>query len=334
MKRRDVLASLLLAAGAPPAWAQQPGKMYRIAILHPTHPVSAMTEHSGMAWWRALFVELRRLGYEEGRNLTVERYTGAGQPETVSHLASQIVASRPDLVFTIGSPVGALTKAAAGKVPIVAFFGDPIAAGLTTSLSRPSANLTGITADVGRLEIIGKSFELLRELHPGLTHVAILAPRDYGVSDSGSSWRRMAEEAGLRLTCLCVASPLQEAAYRQVFADLNRDRPEVVFVLSGPENFTFRELIVGLVNTARIPALYPFREYVQLGGLISYGLDLPEMGRHAAHQMDMILRGRPVSEVPWYQATKWEIVFNLKTANALGLTIPAAILVRADEVIE
>ena len=333
MKRREVLASLLLAAGAPPAWAQQPGRMYRIAIFHPTTPVSALTEHSGGAWWRALFVELRRLGYEEGRNLTVERYTGAGQRETYSRLASQIEATRPDLVLEIAWGRTS-AEAAAGRVPIVAFTGDPIAAGVTTSLSRPSANVTGITGDVGLPEVIGKSFELVRELHPGLSHVAILEPHSFWKSDFWSPYRRMAEEAGLRLTCLCVASPLQESAYRQVFADLDRDRPEVILVVSGPENYTFRELIVGLVNTARIPALYPFREYVQLGGLISYGLDLPEMGRHAAHQMDMILRGRPVSEVPWYRPTKWEIVVNLKTAKTLGLTIPPAILARTDEVIE
>jgi putative ABC transport system substrate-binding protein len=119
-----------------------------------------------------------------------------------------------------------------------------------------------------------------------------------------------------------------------VFADLDRGRPDVIFVASAPENFTFRELIVGLVNEARIPAMYPQRQYVEMGGLISYGLDPDVLFRHAARQIDMILRGLPVSDVPWYRPTTWELFINLRTAKMLGLDMPPSILARADMVIE
>src|SRR5262249_29435702 len=129
-------------------------------------------------------------------------------------------------------------------------------------------------------------------------------------------------------------SPVNEAAYRRAFADLDHDRPDFVWVLESTENAAFREVIVGLVDGARIPALYPFRGYVELGGLISYGWDFDETYKHLALQMDMLLRGRPVSEVPFYRVTKWELAINLKTAKALGVTLPSTIFNRADLVIE
>jgi hypothetical protein len=135
--------------------------------------------------------------------------------------------------------------------------------------------VTGIVADAGWREYIGKSFQLVRELCPGFPNVAILMLQSYWAGSGGPDYRQGAEEAGVRLTCLCLASPVQEAAYRQVFADLKPDRPAVIFVANGPENFTFRELIVGLANEARIPAFYQTRTFVEAGGLISYGNNPP-----------------------------------------------------------
>src|SRR5215475_10185700 len=147
MKRRDFLAGLLPVAVAPLALAQQTGRMYRVAMFHPSHSHLAMSENGGLSMFQALFQELRRLGYEEGRNLTVERYTGGGQRETYPHLARKVVATQPDLIFSWGTEVRYFAEAAAGSVPILTYHGDPVAAGVSTSLARPSANVTGIVAD-------------------------------------------------------------------------------------------------------------------------------------------------------------------------------------------
>jgi ABC-type uncharacterized transport system substrate-binding protein len=336
MKRRDLLAGLLPVAVASLARAQQPGKMSRIAIFHPTESHLAMSEQGGLSHWQALYQELRRLGYEEGRNLKVERYSGVGQEEeTYPQLAKQVVATQLDLIFSWGGQAAYFAEAAAERVPILTFVTDPVAAGLSTSLSRPSANVTGIVADVSA--VVGKRFEMLREVRPGVNHVAMLVPRSFwevAQDTPNSRARQMAQQSGLRLTCMCLASPVQEAAFRQAFANVDQDRPDFILVQDGGENFTHRELIVDLVNKKSIPALYPVRAFVESGGLISYGYDPDDLFRHLARQMAAILRGQPVSEVPFYLPMKWELAVNLKTAKALGLEIPQSILARADLVIE
>jgi len=330
MKRRDLIAGLLPVAVAPLAGAQQSGMIYRIAAVHSTHPPSLMSEHGGLSYWQALFQELRRLGYEEGRNLKIERYSERGQEEISPALAKQIVASQPDLIFSLVGKVQFYAEAAAGRVPMVAMVDDPVAMGVSTSLSRPSANVTGI---IGDLRVVAaKRLEMLREVRPGANHVAALTPHSEWEL---SGWtRRMYQEHGMRLTCLCVANPMQESAYRQVFANLDHDRPDFINVFGGGANFTYRELVVGVVNEMRIPAIYPIRQFVELGGLMSYAMDLDELYRHAARQMDAILRGQPVSEVPFYFPTKWELAINLRTAKRIGLEMPLSILTRADLVID
>ena len=319
----------------PLARAQQPGKIYRLAIFSSALPVSALSQYTGHPQWRTLFERLRRLGYEEGRNLTIERYSAEGQGVEIDRqLAQQIVATRPDVIWGIGASVPTLVEAVAGEVPIITIWGaDPVEAGLSNSWSRPSKNVTGILPALDSGGFQSKRFALLREVHPDPSHLAMLVPR--------YQWElwppdpKEARQAGLRrLTCLCPASPVNEAAYRRAFADLDHDRPDFIWVAESSENAAFRELIVGLVNGVRIPALYPLRAYVDLGGLISYGWDFDEIYKHLAHQMDMLLRGRPVSEVPFYRTTKWELAINLKTAKALGLTVPPSLLTHADEVIE
>src|SRR5262245_36391689 len=162
MKRRDLLAGLLPVAVAPLARARQPGRMYCVAMFHPTHSHLAMSENGGLSMWQALFNELRQLGYEEGRNLTVERYPGGGPTDTYPQLARKVVATQPDLIFSWGTEVLYFAEAAAGRVPILTFHGDPVAAGVSTSLARPSANVTGIVAEPDA--IAGKRLEILREV--------------------------------------------------------------------------------------------------------------------------------------------------------------------------
>src|SRR5262249_12395230 len=146
--------------------------------------------------------------------------------------------------------------------------------------------------------------------------------------------RGLEERWGVRITCLCVATPVREAGYRQVFTGVERERPDVIWVAETPENYTYAELILGLVNAVRIPAMYTNRDFVERGGLISFAVSSDEMFRHLARQMDMILRGQPVSEVPFYRATAAELAINLRTAEMLGIEIPPLLLVRATKVIE
>jgi putative ABC transport system substrate-binding protein len=241
------------------------------------------------------------------------------------------VATQPDLIFAPGGyEVRFYAEAAAGRVPIICFTNDPVAMGISTSLSRPSANVTGIVGDFG--PITTKRFQMLREVRPDARHVALLLPRRYW--QDGGWVQRMYEQQGVRFTCLCVPSPVQEPEFRQAFANLDHDRPDFINVSPSGEWSTYRELIVDLVNETRIPAIYPYRPFVELGGLMSYGWDYGELFRQAARQMDEVLRGRPVSEVPFYSPTKWELAVNLRTAKRISLEIPLHILARADLVIE
>jgi len=331
MKRRDLLAGLLPVAVAPLARAQQPGKIYRIAMVHPSNPPSVMSETGGVSFWQAMFQELRRLGYEEGRNLKVERYSAEGKEEVFPQLAKQVVATQPDLIFAPGGyEVRFYAEAAAGRVPIICFTNDPVAVGISTSLSRPSANVTGVVGDLG--PITAKRFQMLLEVRPDAHHVALLLPRRYW--QDGGWVQRMYEQQGVRFTCLCVPSPVQEPEFRQAFANLDHDKPDFINVAPASEWSMYRELIVDLVNETRIPAIYPYRPFVELGGLMSYGWDYGELFRQAARQMGEVLRGQPVSEVPFYSPTKWELTINLRTAKQIGLEIPLSVLTRADLVIE
>jgi putative ABC transport system substrate-binding protein len=334
MKRREFIAGFSVMATTRPR--AQSGKVYRLAIFHSALPISALTSGGGLSFYRALFDEFRRLGYEEGRNLIVERYSGGGRFEAYSQIASHIVATHPDLIVTSGSIITrTFAAAAAGTVPIIATVNDPVATGLSTSLSKPSANVTGVVVESG-LEIIGKRFDLLRELRPGISHVALVTPRFVWEEPRGTAnaVRQVAQQQGLRLTGLCPASPVTEEAYRQAFSEIDRNKPDAIFVFEGPENFTFRTTIVELVNVTRIPAMYSFRDFTQAGGLIAYAFDFDLLYRHLAHQADTILRGRPVSEVPFYQSDRFFLIINLIAAKALDIRVPPSLLARADEVIE
>jgi putative ABC transport system substrate-binding protein len=175
----------------------------------------------------------------------------------------------------------------------------------------------------------------MRELLPGLRHVAALYP-DYiwKWEPIQTFFRGLEQQWGFRTTCLCVPAPYREDPYRQVFADIERERPDAIWAGSSPETTTYAELVVGLANAVRIPAVYWDRDFVERGGLISFGIDFGEMFGHAAHQMDMILRGRPVAEVPFYQPTKSDLSINLRTAEMLGIKMPALLLALATRVIE
>ena len=333
MRRRDFLTALGAAATWPlAAGAQQPAKKKRIALVTSSAKVSEISV-SGRPYYRAFFEELSRLGYVEGQNLGVERYSGEGRPERYAELARDVVNRHPDLILTSGAHLSLDFKMATTTIPIVTIIIDPIAQGLVASIARPGGNITGVTI-AGGLEIIGKRMGLLVEAVPKLSTVGYLASRRFWEDARGAAAREAAKQAGISLKAALLGSAFNEAEYQRVFRSMEQDRADALMVSEEPEHVTYRATIAELAAKDRIPTISPFREFVEVGGLMAYGSDLADIYRRVANLIDKILKGANPGEIPFYQPTKFELVINLKTAKALGLEMPAMLLGRADEVIE
>ena len=306
--------------------------MKRIAFVYPAAKVSEISV-SGRPYYRAFFEELSRLGYVEGQNLGVERYSGEGRPERYAELARDVVNTHPDLILAVGARLSLDFKMATTTIPIVTIIIDPIAMGLVASIARPGGNITGVTI-AGGLEIIGKRMGLLVEAMPKLSTVGYLASRPFWEDPRGAAAREAAKRAGISLTAALLGSAFNEAEYQRVFRSMEQDRADALMVSDEPEHVTNRATIVELAAKGRIPTIYPFREFVEVGGLMAYSIDLADIYRRLANLIDKILKGANPGDIPFYQPTKFELSINLKTAKALGLEMPAMLLARADEVIE
>jgi len=332
MKRRNFIAGVLLAVTIPHAQAQQRSKVYRLAIASPTTPITEMNEASGHPVHQPLFEELTRLGYVEGRNVVVERYSGEGRTENYPELARRVVSSMPDLIFIVTGRLTRFFKEATAIIPIVAVSGDPIAFGLTTSLARPDGNITGVVVDAGK-EIEGKRIELLKEMVPGASRLAYITPRAMWESPFGAEARDAARRAGVLLFAIPLETPIQEAEYRRAFAAAAAGDVAGLIMPDIEEHITYRRLIVKLAEEARMPTIHSYRHFVELGGLMSYGIDVSNLSRLAANDIDLILKGAKPSDIPFRLPTKHELIINVTVAKALGLTIPPSLLARADEVV-
>ena len=330
MRRREFITLIGSACAAWPLTAL--GKVARIAIVHPSHPVTMLTGESPSPGIRALFTELHRLGYIEGKNLLIERYSYEGRAEHYPDLARDVIASKPDLIIAVGDSVVHDFKTTTNTIPIVAILGNPVEAGIVPSLARPSGNITGVATHVG-LEEWDKRIQLLHEVVPRLTRLGALLSKQARDQwpDAG---RKATEETGITWIGPALDHPIDDAEYRRVFAALVENHADAIVVGREPVNVTNRKLIVDLAQENRLPAIYPLKVFVEAGGLMSYGSDQSQHGRSAAYIADQILRGAKPSDIPFMQPTKFELVINLKAAKALGLTVPATLLVAADEVIE
>ena len=334
MQRREFITLLGGAAATLPlaARAQQRATRQRIAIFHPAIPATLLTETGGGTAWRAFFSELRRLGYVEGENLIIQRYSAEGHHERYADLAREIVASSPDLIVTGPNPVVIEFKAATSTIPIVAFMIDPLKAGLVANLAEPGGNLTGITLDAG-IEIWGKRLELLKEAVPSTAQAAFLGMRDGWEGSFGQFLR----DAGGRLG-ISLISMLPEAGtpseIERVFAEMGQQRPDAVLISGEGDLYAHRQLIAELARKNRLPAICPYRDHVDAGVLMGYTVDLAELLIRMADDVHKILHGARPGDIPIYQATRFQLLINLKTAKALSLTLPPALLARADEIIE
>jgi putative ABC transport system substrate-binding protein len=333
IRRRDVISGLILAATLTCAHAQQKLNAYRIAFISPSAPVSDMSE-TGNIRFAAFFKRLRELGYVEGQNLTVERHTGDGRTEHFVDLVSDIVRDNPDLIFvSAGDRLAPLFKTATDTLPIVTVVSDPVRLGLVPSLARPGQNITGVTIDADAMSFMTKRLELLREMVPGVSRVGYLASPAIGDAYT-AVLADAAQKMQISVIGPLLAAPLDEREYRRVYAAMAQQGVDALFVGGQSENLTNRRLIVELAAAARLPASYNFHEFADIGGLMTYGPDLPDLFRHAADQVDQIFKGEKPGDIPFYQPTKFELVINLKAAKAIGIEVPGSLLARADEVIE
>src|SRR4030088_1126449 len=280
MRRREFTAGVLLAAVPWSVRAQQRATQHRIAIFHPAIPATLLTETGGGSAWRAYFSELRRLGYVEGENLIIERHSADGHQERYADLAREIVTSNPDLIVTGTNPVVIAFKAATSTLPIVAFMLDPLKAGLVANLAKPGGNLTGITLDAG-IEIWGKRLEILKEAVPSTAKAAFLGMRDGWEGSFGQFLR----DAGGRLGISLISMLPQEGTsseIERVFAEMGQHRPDAVLVSGEGDLYAHRQLIAELTQKNHLPAMCPYRDYVDAGGLMAYTVDLAELLRGMA----------------------------------------------------
>jgi putative tryptophan/tyrosine transport system substrate-binding protein len=332
MRRRNLIFALLVVAATGTAHAQQSRKVYRIAVVHPSHPVATLAETSFSPGVRALFTELRRLGYVEGENILIERYSGEGRAVHYPDLARDVVRRNPDVIIAIGNDLVLDFKAATTTIPIVGSFFAPLENGVVSSLARPGGNVTGVSISVG-VDVIEKRVQLLQQMVPQATRFWILqsrANRDRRQAEQ----RESARMHGVTYVGLPLDRPINEAEYRRVFAALAQDGADGILIGDELEHITNRKLIAELAEKNRLPAIYPLKLFVESGGLMSYGADQLDHSGDLAHITDQILKGAKPRDVPVLQPTKFVLAINLKTAKALRLTVPPELLATADEVVE
>jgi len=324
MRRRDFLTGIVVSSTVPlTARAQQPGKLPTIGFLG----ASPSIESDRVA---AFVQRLRELAWIDGRNLVIEYRWAEGRNERYAEAAAELVRLKVDIIVTVATPATLAAKQATTVIPIV--FGaasDPIRTGLVESLARPGGNVTGLSNQIS--DTGGKKLEFMREIVPSLRQVAILANvgNPAAVLDMVEA-QASARKLGLEVT----TSEIRRAEDIAPAFDALKGHADALYVCTDPLVNTHRIRVNILALAARLPTIHSLREYVEAGGLMSYGPNIPDLLRRAADFVDKILHGARPADIPVEQPTKFDLVINLTTAKALGLTIPESLLARATEVIE
>ena len=325
MTRRGLLAMLAAMVAAPlVAEAQQANDISRIGVLFFGAPGSSPELD-------AFRQELNGLGYSEGQNVAIDYRFADGQLERLPELATQLVALKPTVIFAPGTPAAVAAKRATATIPIVfAGVADAVGAGLIANFARPGANVTGLTSSSATLG--GKRLELLKTIVPKASRVAVLYnPSDPSNALAARQLHEAAPALNVRLENLEVRTP---GEFESAFAAMRRWHAHALFAAAGLLTTGHRTTLVELAAKTRIPAIWGERQFVDSGGLMSYAADFIDQIRRAATYIERILKGAKPGDLPVEQPTSFELVINLKTARALGLTIPPSLLVRADQVIE
>jgi putative tryptophan/tyrosine transport system substrate-binding protein len=329
MHRREFVSWALALLAAPlAAVAQQAGKVYRVGLVFSHSPVSQMAgPEPAHPHARAFVRQLRDLGYVEGQNIIIERRSGEGKVERYGDAVADLVRLQMDVIVVATTPVAIAAKRTTTTIPIVCIC-NPIDSGLAASLARPGGNLTGVN-NVPAATLASKRLELFKEAVPKLSRVAVI----YAETEV-LQLNEMARVArGLHISLIPVKAERPDD-FRQALTAVTREHADGFIAVDSGLNISQRHRLVDFVAQNQRPALYPQKEYVDVGGLMSYGANLPDVYRRLAVYVDKILKGAKPGDLPVEQPTKFELVMNLKTAKALGLTIPPSLLLRADQVIE
>jgi putative ABC transport system substrate-binding protein len=326
VKRREFIT---LLGGGTVSWplaarAQQAGKLPTIGYL-----ISGTPE--GQRAWAAAFVQrLRELGWIEGRTVAIEYRWGEGRSERFAEVAAEFVRLKVDVILAGGTEAALAAKRATSVIPIVfPSAGDPVGSGLVASLARPGGNVTGLS-NLGS-GLAAKRLELLREVVPDLRRLAVMANVDYS---GGLTERDEIDAAARTLGLEIISLPIRRMEDVAAAFEGLKGRAEALYTVGDPLSHAHRLRINTFALAARLPTMFPQREYVEAAGLMSYGTNYLDLNRRAAEYVDKILRGAKPGDLPVQQPTKFDLVVNLATAKALGLTIPESFLTRADEVIE
>ena len=325
MRRREFITLFAGAAATlPVAVRAEPAKLPTIGFL------DAGSEGSSDPWITAFTQRLRELGWIDGRNVAIDLRWAQGRRDRSAEIAAEFVRQKVDVIVTYSNEHVEIAKQSTSTIPIVfAFAGDPLGTGLVASLVRPGGNLTGLSAQ--NVDLAGKRFELLREVIPGLLRLAILfnvnnpnSPLEFGI------FQAAARPLGLEV----LPSEIQRADDIAPTLVAIKDHADAMYVVGDPLTFVHRTQINTLAVSQRLPTVFSVREYVEAGGLMSHGPSFPTLFRRSGDYVDKILRGAKPADIPVEQPTKYDLVINLTTAKALGLTIPEPFLLRVDEAIK
>ena len=325
MRRREVISAFAAVLASPfPVAAQE--NVPRIGYLTGS---LATNPHLAEAFRKGL----RDLGYVEGRNVVIEYRDAEGNYDRLPTLAAELVAARVDVIAATGTPHAMAAKQATATIPIVAVTADPVSSGLAATLARPGDNVTGLSLLVP--DLVAKCVELLSQAVPGVARIAALwHPGDYGERTEANmiaGAEFAAQALGVRLRFYEVRGPQD---FKSTFARITATGSDALVVLGSNILIVARAPLVDLAAKNRLATVYSYREFVDAGGLMSYGANFADLLRRAATYVDKLLKGAKASDLPIEQPTKLDLVINLKSAKALNLTIPPTLLARADEVIE
>jgi putative ABC transport system substrate-binding protein len=335
VRRREFISLATVAAAWPfSARSQQMAKTYRLAIVHPTASVADLTEQtSRIGFYALLFDELRRLGYVENQNLIVERWAAEGKVERYDQIANEVIANKPDLVFAPSGRIAMAFKRAGSTLPMVVFTAaDPMSYGLVGNLSRPGANITGVTSEAGPV-LLGKYFQLLKVLIPNAKAIGFLAPHQ--------GWRiwqpvltTISQSMDISIVGPTVGPALTEQEHRVALEAMIDGGIEGLVVSTIVETLSHWRMIIQFAQDHGLPAIYPYEVYADEGGLISYSSDFKDTSLGLAHQINAILKGAKPGDLPFLQAEKFQLTINLTAARSIGIKIPDGLLASADKVID
>ena len=331
MRRRE-LVGVLTGVVAPASVGRAQGRTYSLVVLTRPGQDTDLTRDTGFRYWKAWRDELQRLGYVEGQNLAIERYS-VGNDIPRDEVVRLVEKLKPDVIYAAAQNLAEMLKTHAAAPPVVTTALDPVGTGLAASLGRPGANVTGLSLDAG-LETMAKRFDLLKEIAPMTSRIGVLSLRQYWEGRLTNPIRDAAQQVGMTAIGAPLDPPMDEVKYLRSFADMARSAVDSIYVSPSVENLAHARLIGKLAIGHKLPTMCFWRENVEAGSLMAYAVDLVAIWRRAAQYIDRLLKGAKAADLPFEQPTKFELIINLKTAKALGLTVNSNLLARADEVIE